>query len=347
VDPRGAAGIAKAAGAVRELPAATDRCADLLQARQTTTERLARLRDKVDGARLPDRSSLVLFGSWGRHELTSESDDDWGLLVDDPDLELDGPLVGQALEHLREVFEQHKAPGRQAYFGCAFHSRPLSKRIGLDEDDTRNLTRRMLLLLESVPATGADVHRLVQDRVLERYLERHRKDFRPPRFLLNDIIRYWRTICVDFEGKVAQDEREGVEKDKFVMRNAKLRTSRKMLYASGLLPVLLCHHLEAHDMSAFLRGQLDAPATDRVARAFLHLAQPDPGLRVMAAYSEWIRLVDAKENRDVLGRLDEASRHDSPVFAEVTRIGRLIDGGLIALLFEGRLSQIALRYVAL
>jgi hypothetical protein len=281
VDPRGATHIADAAEAVHELPAATDRCLDLLQARQTTTQRLAELEEKVDGDRLPDCSSLVLFGSWGRHELTSESDDDWALLIDDSDLDLDGPLVREALEHLREVFEEGRAPGRQDYFGCAFHGRPLSERIGLDEDDTRNLTRRMLLLLESVPATRAQVHRHVQDRVLARYLARHRKDFRPPRFLLNDVIRYWRTICVDFEGKVAQDKREGGGEDRFVMRNSKLRTSRKMLYASGLLPVLLCHHLEARHMPLLLRNQLDALATDRVARAFLHLGHRTP------AYGRW------------------------------------------------------------
>jgi hypothetical protein len=116
---------------------------------------------------LPERISLVLFGSWGRFELTDESDDDWALLVDDSDLNLEGPAVLAALEHLRDVFDAGKPPGRQAYFGCAFHR----ERIGLDEDDTRNLTRRMLLLLESVAATG--------------------------------------TICVDFAGKLAQGKREG------------------------------------------------------------------------------------------------------------------------------------------
>jgi hypothetical protein len=100
-------------------------------------------------------------------------------------------------------------------------------------------------------------------------------------------------------------------------------------------------------MTAFLRSQLDALATDRVARAFLHLGQPDAGLRIVGAYSDWIRLVDAKENRDALGDLGETSREGSPVFAEVRRIGRLIDRGLIALLFESPLSEIAPRYVAL
>lgn len=347
MDPRGGAGIADPAGAVEELPAAAEHCAALLEARTRTEGELRQLRERIDLALLPDRTSLVLFGSWGRHELTDESDDDWALLVDDADLDLEGPAVLAALEHLRDVFKTDKAPGRQAYFGCAVRSEPLSERIGLDEDDTRNLTRRMLLLLESVAVTGADVHRSVQDRVLARYLERHHKDFRPPRFLVNDILRYWRTICVDFEGKLAQDQRDAAAKDKFVMRNAKLRTSRKMLYASGLLPALLCHYLRAEDMQEFLRQQIDALATDRVARAFLHLGPADPALRTMAAYSDWIELIASKANRDELSSLNEASRYDSPVFGEVRRIGELLDNSLTGVLFERSLSQIAPKYVVL
>jgi putative nucleotidyltransferase DUF294 len=347
VDTRSAGEIADSRGAVEELPDAHQRCAALLAARARTDDELKKLRAKVDDARLPERSSLVLFGSWGRYELTGESDDDWGLLLDNPDLNLDGPAVAAALEHLREVFDEERAPGRQAYFGCAFHTGPLRDQIGLDEDDTRNLTRRMLLLLESVAVTGGQVHRGAQDRVLARYLEYHRRSFRPPRFLLNDVLRYWRTICVDFEGKAAQDRRERVEKDKFVMRNAKLRTSRKMLYASGLLLVLLCRFVDEAAIGPFLRSQIDSLATDRVARAFLHMGQADAGARTMAAYSEWVALVGDPENRAELEGIEKKERRDSPVFQEVQRIGDLLDNGLIGLLFESSLAEVARKFAVL
>jgi hypothetical protein len=59
----------------------------------------------------------------------------------------------------------------------------------------------MLFLLESVYATNQDVYDDVHEQLLARYLDQSVKPQRPPRFLLNDVIRYWRTMCVDFAGK--------------------------------------------------------------------------------------------------------------------------------------------------
>src|SRR5439155_17316696 len=123
-------------------------------------------------------------------------------------------------------------PGSQDIFGLAFRFDDLVTKIGLDDDTNTNLTRRMLLLLESVAVSGQDVWETCWTAVLERYLARGLKSHRPPRFLLNDLVRYWRTICVDFEGKHPLGGRGG--DPKWVTRNAKLRTSRKMLFAGGL-----------------------------------------------------------------------------------------------------------------
>jgi hypothetical protein len=199
VDPRSPAArpIAAAVDALEQLPGAPERFRALLDARALSRTSLAGLRDRLEDIPLPDGTALVLFGSWGRAELTGESDIDWAMVVDDPDLAVDGPAVSRAVDRLRVLLEEEgKQPGGQQIFGGAFHGWRLVDYIGLADDDSANITRRLLLLLlESVAITSPDLVDRLKRRVLERYLMRHSRPHRPPRFLLNDVVRYWRTTA--------------------------------------------------------------------------------------------------------------------------------------------------------
>ena len=139
----------------------------------------------------------------------------------------------------------------------------MARHIGLHHDDNRKSTQRMLLMLESQPVANDSVHQACWDQVLRGYLDESIKDNTPPRFFLNDVVRYWRTICVDFVGKEREDS------EKWGLRIAKLRTSRKLLFAGGLLPLLLCYQHDVNGIRAYLRDQLPLPATDGVADAFM------------------------------------------------------------------------------
>ncbi len=189
----------------------------------------------------------------------------------------------------------------------------------------------MLLLLESAAVLGPEVHGRCRTRVLDTYLQRGTKDFRVPRFLLNDLVRYWRTVCVDFEGK-----HWGFDADdgKWVTRNAKLRTSRKILFASGLLPVLSAMQYRAIDQRGFLHDQLGALATDRIAYAFLTRDQGhsiEVGARGLQAYDRFIALLDTPEVRAHLKELQPAERDASPTWAKIRTCGRELEQSLLAL----------------
>jgi hypothetical protein len=298
----------------------------LLAARERTDTRLAELRERIADYAIDDDAAVVLFGSWGRRELTSQSDDDFLVLVDGPErdevhprpFDLRAAVVGGG----------PREPGTHGGFGETAFCADLVERIGLDEDLNRNLTRRMLLVLESVSVAGEATHRACFERVLDGYLRDSLHDFHPPRFFINDLIRYWRTICVDFVGK----EREGPEK--WALRNAKLRTSRKLLFASGLLPLLLCHRYRKDEIRPFLIDQFSAPPTDRVAFAFLLAGAIDPGARALRAYDRWLAILD---DSDARGQLQDLRREDakrSPVFQEVRRLADELEQGLLALLFD-------------
>ncbi len=325
------------AGALEHLAAhSAEGFPNLLSARRHTARRLDEMRARVEPIALSDDACIVLFGSWGRGELTEHSDDDWLLLVDGP---LRHDVHGPVVEALRErLGADDRKPGTQGVFGAAVSAPVLAGRIGLNEDTNRSLTRRMLLLLESVPVAGDAAYVRCWERVLDTYLDDATKDFRPPRFLLNDLVRYWRTICVDFVGKQREDE------EKWGLRNAKLRTGRKVLFAAGLLPILLCDRHRRADMRPFLVAQLHAPATDRLAAAFAGHDLMDSGGRALDAYDRWIGMLGDADTRAALAAVRRDNVDVSDVYAQVRRAGREIEAGLLALLFETPLVVLVREY---
>jgi len=310
-------------------------------AREHTRERVAELRDALDHETLAGGMSICVFGSWARDELTPHSDDDWAVLAAQPFAAED-----QDVATAMDLAEEHlgagdRAPGSQSVFGVPFDLPGLVDNVGLNADTNTNLTRRMLLLLESRELAGT-VHDEAWRAVLERYLNYGVKDFRPPRFLLNDLTRYWRTICVDFEGKHSDTRGDD---PKWVSRNAKLRTSRKLLFAGGLVPILLCHLHDRDAMPEFLATWLKAPPLDRLAAAFLWAEAESEGARALSAYDRWLAIQFNAAARTELKALRHDTRRESPLFEEIMEIGRQFERAVLALLFNTRLAALSQQYV--
>ncbi len=352
MDPRGTAALGlHPAGALERLAEhSADGFPQLLAARRRTADGLAERRARLGAVDLPADLAVVLFGSWGRHEVTGGSDDDWALVRGGHPAEGERPVHGvQALPGLAPpplaavgavLGGPGRDPGSQGTFAATIGTDALVERIGLDADDNRNLTRRMLLVLESVAVAGEGVHAAARAQVVDGYLADAGKSFRPPRFLLNDLIRYWRTICVDFVGKLRDDDGDG----KWGLRNAKLRTSRKLLFAGGLLPVLDCHRLEREAHRAHLLAQFAAPPTDRVAHTFLEYGAADAGVRALSAYDRWLGLLGDDEARAELAGLQEGAARSSAAFRDARRHAAELQGGLLALLFETPLRDVVREY---
>jgi hypothetical protein len=307
----------------------------LTAARAQTEAGVADLAARLAGLGSDGDVAVALFGSWGRGEVTDQSDYDWAVLVDGPERAAVDPSPA-AVE--AKFGPGERGPGPQGVFGDTVFGDNLVERIGLDADDNRNLTRRMLLLLESVAVFGPAVRDRCRDRVLAGYLDDTISDYRPPRFFLNDLIRYWRTICVDFVGK----QREGEDR-KWALRNLKLGTSRKILFAGGLLPILLCHRYRAADMEGFLRAALDEPSIDRIAAAFLELGAADAGVRAIGAYDRFLAMTADAGVREELATVTRETAASSAVF-EKGRLGREVEQGLQALLFETQIEPLVREY---
>lgn len=212
--------------------------AAIRKARALTFEKRSTLQKAFEEQISPD-TTLVVFGSIARLEMTSRSDTDWILLVD-------GQAIPEHSELKLDIVEKMKRrelsePSKTGPFGRMVNSHDLIHEIGGEDDTNSNTTRRVLLLLESLPIGNQEAYNRVRRQILNRYVRDDRGlvhasgQFRIPRFLLNDLTRYWRTVTVDFVYK----QRAEAGRKSF-LRNAKLRMSRKLIFASGLLRCFFC-----------------------------------------------------------------------------------------------------------
>lgn len=115
-----------------------------------------------------------------------------------------------------------------------------AKKLGERDDDYLNtLTGRLLLLLESRPLLGTEQYQRLLEKVIEAYFGDYEgnKDCFVPSFMINDILRMWRTFAVNYE----LERKKGG--NGYRIKNLKLKYSRMMTCYSAVM-YLLARHLE-------------------------------------------------------------------------------------------------------
>lgn len=122
----------------------------------------------------------------------------------------------------------------------------IMKELGSPSDDYHNyFTARMLLLMESKPIYNDGLHTSCLKQIIERYyvdFHDHSQNFKPI-FLANDIIRFWKTLCLNYEHKRKRQDfiEEGSGNPNKIVthsKNLKLKFSRKLTCFSFILKLV-------------------------------------------------------------------------------------------------------------
>ena len=222
----------------------------ILEDRQTaTTHRFEEMRGRLTAAedRCAGKACVYATGSFGRGEASRFSDLDLFIVGNSTNRNGQDERALSRLDEicvkadLIQVTRELKIPefsGDGEYLEH-YTTQELVKSLGMPYDDSSNtFTARLLLLLESQPLVEASVYHTVTADVISAYwrdYEGHRDEFMPA-YLANDILRLWRTFCVNYEARTKTEPAE--KKAKRKLKNYKLKHSRLLTCYSALLYLL-------------------------------------------------------------------------------------------------------------
>lgn len=316
-----------------------------MKARRTSEKLLSDLTSIMNEKRLYDlETAMIFYGSLARGEAVAGSDLDWTLLVDGQ-AKVNHEVVSDSIRNAIGTFGLEQ-PSKTGFFGDLTYSHDLVHYIGGEDDTNEIISKRMLYLLESgtVPVSnGSLIHNRIIYAIIENYilLDSTFKSkggiySKVPRLLLNDVVRFWRTMCVDFAYK---SNRDGGKK--WALRNIKLRMSRKLLFVKGLLMCYSCYenpsistyeslHKHLHDLV------LEKPLDCIVMVLKTHGIPDEIISELITAYDQFLELLDDKERREKLAAIPKKESYIDPDFIAAREITYKFQTNLQkAFFFEG------------
>ncbi len=271
---------------------------------------------------VPSDEAVLTCGSYARREASDASDIDFFIITQQPDTDK-LPWVEKAKSIISEIVSIE--PTANGTFANVEVRDSMLRNIGGDNDSNQKITRRMLFLLEGEWLFNANGLKIVRHQIIERYIGGSMTDHQLALFLLNDIIRYYRTIAVDYEFKAF----EGEKPKPWGIRNIKLVFSRKLLYASGLFSVAMTADRSREEKVAILERLFELPVIDRLVEI---CGQPRMA-PVLRSYDHFLTRLEDSKVRNRLISLQRDQR-DDPVFRELKNEGHHFTRELLKL-FEG------------
>jgi predicted nucleotidyltransferase len=281
---------------------------------------LAKLRERfADDDRFEGVQTIAIAGSFGRFEGSRSSDADCIVVLHD-DVSSQAEVEQSALSAITHHLAQMKisAPNPEGSFAKPRLRKELLPEpehgdMGSPSEATDIISKRMLMLLESRPVLHDAAYHSCVHAIFDRYAQYASIDTRKEHlYLLNDLVRYFRYICVNYQANFDRDY------ESWALRNIKLRHSRIVMYM-GLLALLgEASKYEDDRKVATVEAALNLTPLDRIARVYA--CNDDERFGVVAnLYESFLTRVSDQATRDELNGLEYKLRYDSELFSSLKR----------------------------
>lgn len=303
--------------------------------RRYSEEKLTELRERLASAEnlVRDNACMYVTGSFGRGEACANSDLDLFIVGrtdgGDPPKRLltrldEICLKAQLIQTVRDLgFPEFSGDGEYLEH---YSVEQLVRSLGKPEDDATNtFTARLLLILESRHLIGEPAYQDAVDGVIAAYWRdyaEHRNDFLPA-YLTNDILRLWRTFCVNYEARTQTEPDPRRQKRR--LKSYKLKHSRLLTCYSALLYLMAVWNekksVSPEDAGHMVR--LTPTARIEALCAMKSLAAAvEPLRKVLDRYAVFLQRTDAAEDELLRQVADDDTRH--AMFAAATEFGAAV-----------------------
>lgn len=257
-----------------------------------------------------DDVCVVAVGSLARREASSKSDLDYYVLTKAK--ALPGLQRANLCRTVGEVAKNLgiRSPAVGGAFAECISEDDLTDNIGGPRDENKEITRRVLFLLESEWLFNRRKYELAFKKLVKAYVRDSITEHQICRFLLNDIIRYYRTIGVNFEHKTQVDGKPWGD------RNIKLLFSRKLMYFAGILAIAETAQQTAKAKRDTLFKLLRTPPIERIRNICGEASRP-----VLDRYGVFLERLSTDEYRDLLVSTVEKREKHSDKFRDFKNEG--------------------------
>lgn len=304
--------------------------------RKNANSRLDGLTNELGNARnLADGKACVyLIGSYGRGEASNHSDLDLfivgGGTKKDRDLKnLNEILIKAELIKATRKLKFPEFSGDGEYLSH-YTVDELIENLGTrDDDNTNTFTARVLLLLESRPLLEEKFYSDVISKVIAAYwkdYKGHESDF-VPAFLVNDVLRLWRTFCVNYEVGPQNEKEKPDEKAKRKLKNYKLKHSRLLTCYSALVYLMAVmdeRRTVSHNDAMHMVSLSPTERLEWLKNQTKFLNQSGQVDKILSLYRTFLERTDAP--KDELIEMFKDRRKSEDVFQEAKEFGDQVYG---------------------
>lgn len=276
-----------------------------------------------------DIATVCITGSFGRLEACQYSDLDLFIVgknkLPDSRSAGDREVLQSQLSHLKEIcvkadlIAAAKSVGINDFdadgkYLAHYSISQLVGMLGRPEDDSANtFTSRVLLLLEGRPLIGENAFDYAIDEIIASYwrdYEDHKNNFAPA-FLANDILRLWRTFCVNYEARTRSAPHD--KKLKRRVKNYKLKFSRLLTCYSALMKIVSTYNLYGTVSPADMKAICAQTPIERIKSLRSderHKDAADDLDKIIQLYGEFLEVTDEPETNLLLKFDDQAKRSE-------------------------------------